>query len=172
MILDCGWNPTIDEQSVGRCFRLGQLKPVFVYRLMTAETIEDRKSSVNQHKKDVSNIVVDKVRFRNGVLKEQTRGYFMRPSMLVPLSKNAPEFARVVNVCRARRDSVFEAVLREYGQCVLNVQTREEVFANLMLAVDETSLVKTRVQEKMQKAAMKKLKDAFSTELRPPEATA
>lgn len=42
IIADASWNPVDDEQAVSRCFRIGQAKPVFVYRLIAKDTLEER----------------------------------------------------------------------------------------------------------------------------------
>lgn len=54
VLVDQDWNPLYDEQSIGRIFRYGQKKPVFVYRLITASTIEERIFTQSIHKKSVS----------------------------------------------------------------------------------------------------------------------
>ncbi|TNJ27613.1 DNA repair and recombination protein Rhp26p [Giardia muris] len=36
------WNPTVDEQSLDRCWRISQTRPVHVYRLLTAGTVEEK----------------------------------------------------------------------------------------------------------------------------------
>lgn len=41
ILMDADWNPSHEEQSLGRVYRYGQTKPVFAYRLYTASTIED-----------------------------------------------------------------------------------------------------------------------------------
>jgi superfamily II DNA or RNA helicase len=40
--LDLPWNPAILEQRIGRAHRMGQTRPVQVYLLITADTIEER----------------------------------------------------------------------------------------------------------------------------------
>ena len=35
------WNPATDSQAMGRVYREGQLKPVWIYRLVTKDTLEE-----------------------------------------------------------------------------------------------------------------------------------
>ncbi|XP_072974391.1 SNF2 domain-containing protein ENL1 [Typha angustifolia] len=42
IVVDPAWNPSTDNQSVDRAYRIGQLKDVLVYRLMTCGTIEEK----------------------------------------------------------------------------------------------------------------------------------
>ena len=40
ILLDSDWNPQVDRQAMARVHRIGQKKPVHVYRLISKETIE------------------------------------------------------------------------------------------------------------------------------------
>lgn len=40
--MDPDWNPAVDQQAAARIWRDGQTKPVFIYRLLTTGTIEER----------------------------------------------------------------------------------------------------------------------------------
>jgi DNA excision repair protein ERCC-6-like len=42
IIVDPAWNPAVDNQSVDRAYRIGQKKPVLVYRLITSGTVEEK----------------------------------------------------------------------------------------------------------------------------------
>ncbi|XP_010269085.1 PREDICTED: protein CHROMATIN REMODELING 24-like isoform X1 [Nelumbo nucifera] len=42
IVVDPAWNPSTDNQSVDRAYRIGQKKDVIIYRLMTCGTIEEK----------------------------------------------------------------------------------------------------------------------------------
>jgi SNF2 family DNA or RNA helicase len=42
IVVDASWNPADDNQAVARCYRMGQTKPVYVYRLIADCTLEGR----------------------------------------------------------------------------------------------------------------------------------
>lgn len=42
VLYDSDWNPSHDKQALGRVWRDGQTKPVFLYRLLTTGTLEER----------------------------------------------------------------------------------------------------------------------------------
>jgi SNF2 family DNA or RNA helicase len=42
IIADPWWNPAAEDQASGRAHRIGQQRPVTVYRLVTQGSIEDR----------------------------------------------------------------------------------------------------------------------------------
>ena len=42
IIYNPSWNPTDDSQAVDRCYRIGQKKPVEVYRFISAGTVEEK----------------------------------------------------------------------------------------------------------------------------------
>ena len=42
ILYDSDWNPQADLQAMARVHRIGQTKPVHVYRLVTAGTVEER----------------------------------------------------------------------------------------------------------------------------------
>ena len=41
IMFDCDWNPAVDKQAMSRVWREGQLRPVFIYRLVANGKIED-----------------------------------------------------------------------------------------------------------------------------------
>ncbi|MGI4801424.1 MAG: DEAD/DEAH box helicase [Janthinobacterium lividum] len=47
---DPWWNPAVENQANDRAHRIGQDKPVFVHRLITAETVEERMQVLKERK--------------------------------------------------------------------------------------------------------------------------
>lgn len=60
ILFDYGFNPIWEEQAVGRAYRLGQQKQVFVYRLRAAGTFEELIYNKAVFKTQLSARVVDK----------------------------------------------------------------------------------------------------------------
>ncbi len=50
-LLDPWWNPAVEEQAIDRVHRIGQRKTVFVYRMVTVGTIEERIQALKTNKK-------------------------------------------------------------------------------------------------------------------------
>jgi superfamily II DNA or RNA helicase len=57
-LLDPWWNPAVEAQAVDRVHRLGQTNTVFVYRMVTAGTIEERIQALKSDKKMLFDRVV------------------------------------------------------------------------------------------------------------------
>jgi len=49
-IIDPWWNPAVEEQALSRAYRIGQEKPVFVYRFITENSIEEKIELLKQKK--------------------------------------------------------------------------------------------------------------------------
>ncbi|MBQ4845630.1 DEAD/DEAH box helicase [Pseudoalteromonas sp. MMG005] len=52
--MDPWWNPAVEEQASDRAHRMGQLRPVTVYRLIAINTIEEKIVALHQHKRDLA----------------------------------------------------------------------------------------------------------------------
>ncbi|BFZ60083.1 hypothetical protein YB2330_001105 [Saitoella coloradoensis] len=78
ILFDPDWNPVWDEQSVGRAYRLGQTKPVYVYRFVTAGSYEDRMFKSNLHKSGLSLRVVDSRNPRAAAARKELRKLFSK----------------------------------------------------------------------------------------------
>ncbi|XP_006456421.1 hypothetical protein AGABI2DRAFT_181051 [Agaricus bisporus var. bisporus H97] len=61
---DQDWNPQMDAQAQDRAHRIGQTKPVLVYRLVSAHTIEDKIMERATEKKKLEALVIAKGKFK------------------------------------------------------------------------------------------------------------
>ncbi|XP_068949198.1 DNA repair and recombination protein RAD54-like isoform X1 [Petaurus breviceps papuanus] len=59
VMFDPDWNPANDEQAMARVWRDGQKKTCYIYRLLSAGTIEEKIFQRQTHKKALSSCVVD-----------------------------------------------------------------------------------------------------------------
>jgi len=50
---DPWWNPAVENQATDRAHRIGQDKPVFVYKLMTVGTVEEKIGALQARKREL-----------------------------------------------------------------------------------------------------------------------
>ena len=55
---DPWWNPAVEDQATDRAYRIGQTKKVFVYRLITKNTVEEKIQKIKGRKRDLVDSVV------------------------------------------------------------------------------------------------------------------
>jgi SNF2 family DNA or RNA helicase len=58
-VLDPWWNPAVEAQAVDRAHRIGQQRPVMVYRLVATDTIEEKVMELKTRKAALFSQVVD-----------------------------------------------------------------------------------------------------------------
>ena len=56
---DPWWNPAAENQASDRAHRIGQDKPVFVYRLIAAGSIEERIAELQQRKSALADSILE-----------------------------------------------------------------------------------------------------------------
>ena len=57
-ILDPWWNPAVEAQAVDRAHRIGQTRPVFAYRLITRDTVEEKVLELQKTKRDLAAAII------------------------------------------------------------------------------------------------------------------
>ncbi|MBM7806555.1 superfamily II DNA or RNA helicase [Geodermatophilus bullaregiensis] len=58
-VLDPWWNPAVEAQAIDRAHRIGQDRTVMVYRLVAADTIEEKVVALQERKRDLFARVLD-----------------------------------------------------------------------------------------------------------------
>ncbi len=87
-LLDPWWNPAVEAQAVDRVHRIGQDKTVFVYRMVTHGTIEERIEQLKTSKRELFNAIVDPLNGDRGI-----ETYFQSLRELVTLTAEFEEEA-------------------------------------------------------------------------------
>lgn len=57
--MDPWWNPAVEDQAADRAHRIGQKRPVTVYRLVVAGTIEEKIVRLHKEKRDLANSLLE-----------------------------------------------------------------------------------------------------------------
>ncbi|CZS99873.1 uncharacterized protein RAG0_08155 [Rhynchosporium agropyri] len=81
VIFDFKYNPIQEEQAVGRAYRIGQLKPTFVYRFVCGGTFEDNIHNKTLFKSQLATRVVDKKRVQ-AMAKKKFGDFLFEPKEL------------------------------------------------------------------------------------------
>ena len=56
---DPWWNPAVESQATDRAHRIGQDKPVFVYKLVCSDTVEDKIIALQTRKAELASAILD-----------------------------------------------------------------------------------------------------------------
>ncbi len=58
-MLDPWWNPAVERQAIDRAHRIGQDKPVFIYKFISKETVEEKILLLQQKKTELANSLIE-----------------------------------------------------------------------------------------------------------------
>ena len=76
-LVDPWWNPAVEEQAIDRCYRIGQDKKVFAYRMICKDTIEEKIMNYQQRKRAVAaDIIQTEESFMKQLTPEDIKGLF------------------------------------------------------------------------------------------------
>lgn len=76
VMFDACWNPCLDHEAMCRAYRFGQTKPVYVYRLVAAGTMERTIFDQQTKKESLTSRVVDARATKRTVLAADLRNFF------------------------------------------------------------------------------------------------
>ncbi len=57
-IIDPWWNPAVENQAIDRCYRIGQDKKVFAYRMICKNTVEEKIMELQSKKKKIAGDII------------------------------------------------------------------------------------------------------------------
>jgi superfamily II DNA or RNA helicase len=61
ILYDPWWNPAVEQQAIDRAYRIGQDKPVFVYKLLASGTVEDKMLELQARKAGLADMLLSGV---------------------------------------------------------------------------------------------------------------
>ncbi len=76
---DPWWNPAVEDQATDRAHRIGQEKPVFCYRFLTAGTVEQKILELQKRKRDLVDGILDAGAGKKLSLAEEDLEYLFAP---------------------------------------------------------------------------------------------
>jgi SNF2 family DNA or RNA helicase len=57
-LLDPWWNPAVESQAIDRTHRIGQMRPVFAYRLIARDTVEEKVLELQKSKRALADAII------------------------------------------------------------------------------------------------------------------
>ncbi|KAF9631225.1 hypothetical protein BFW01_g2087 [Lasiodiplodia theobromae] len=137
IILDCGFNPQNEEQAIGRAYRIGQEKEVFVYRMIVGGTFEPKVWNSALFKTQLALRTVDAKNPERQAAK--MREYFFEPTpveqgdLTGDQGKDKKVLDKILAQQREGKDAglrsitTTETLMTEDLDAVLNEEENEEV---------------------------------------------
>jgi SNF2 family DNA or RNA helicase len=58
-LLDPWWNPAVEDQAADRAHRIGQTRPVMIYRLVALDTVDERILELQQRKRELADLALE-----------------------------------------------------------------------------------------------------------------
>ncbi|XP_074294306.1 ATP-dependent DNA helicase DDM1-like isoform X1 [Silene latifolia] len=117
ILYDSDWNPQMDLQAMDRCHRIGQTKPVHVYRLATAQSVEGRILKRAYSKLKLEHVVIGKGQFKQ----ERIMDYDMEEDLLALLRDEEDEEDKMI-----QQDISEEDIEKVMDRSDLVIRTKEE----------------------------------------------
>lgn len=136
VLLDFGWNPMDEQQAIGRAYRIGQQKTVFVYRLVLAGTFEEALHNKAIFKTQLASRVVDK----KNPISWSKRGGELVQEVVLPAKTDLTSFQG--------KDSTLDRLIQDFSSVVTSIMstdTFEEEDHTAVLTADELKETQTLV---------------------------
>ena len=128
VLYDSDWNPQADLQAQDRCHRIGQVRPVMVYRLVTRDTIDQVMVERAQAKRTLERLVVHKDKFKSGAknLKSTAKGLGTKELVEIMMSQEAATTSSTTSQQWGLAEEELEHLLDRTKALVLKEEAAKE----------------------------------------------
>jgi superfamily II DNA or RNA helicase len=75
-LVDPWWNPAVEEQAADRAHRIGQERPVMVYRMVARDTVEERILTLKERKRNIANVALGNADHGGAITKDELMALF------------------------------------------------------------------------------------------------
>ncbi|GAB7362184.1 hypothetical protein MBLNU230_g2210t1 [Neophaeotheca triangularis] len=149
IIMDSGFNPAWEEQAIGRAYRMGQQKAVFVYRFVAGGTFEKKLYDQQIYKTSLSKKVVDKKNSERHTMKSAGAEWLFEP-------KDVPQ--QDVDVHLGLDEQVMDKLIRNPDCQIRALTTFETLLRGEEHTPDLTPEEKYEVDQEIALNEMRKIK--------------
>jgi SNF2 family DNA or RNA helicase len=70
-LVDPWWNPAVEDQAADRAHRIGQDRPVMVYRLVAKDTVEEKLLDLQEKKRSLAGAALAGTDHSGGITREE-----------------------------------------------------------------------------------------------------
>ncbi|KAI9173046.1 hypothetical protein H9P43_007177 [Blastocladiella emersonii ATCC 22665] len=128
IILDSSWNPVHEEQAIGRAYRLGQRREVFIYRLFIDDTYDSALFADQVRKSTLARQALDKEKLQSLQARGKITAFFNRDKVVARLAKVLP--LQPPQPAILERDAVLNHLIASTPRCgIVRVEPMSEFFA-------------------------------------------
>ncbi|XP_053377474.1 helicase ARIP4-like [Mercenaria mercenaria] len=139
VVVDASWNPCHDCQAICRVYRFGQVKPSYIYRLVTENTMERKIYDRQVNKQGMSDRVVDELNPQNQFRREHVDKLMYHENKEYPIV----DFSTCEDECN---DSCMVTVLKNQGHWLTS-----KPFTHESLLIDRKELKLTMKEKRLAK---------------------
>ena len=167
-IFDFGFNPTWEEQAIGRAYRLGQTKPVYVYRFVAGGTFETNIYNKQLFKSSLAQRVVDKKNPQRNV-KRNTRDYLYEPEKVYQenLNEEAGKDPKVLDRLLSQHGPGEEGKIDTMIRAIKTMETLQVETVDEPLNEEEQREVQMEIQQGRMRPKGKRA--PLATQMPPPQ---
>ncbi|KAL9656170.1 hypothetical protein ABK040_007787 [Willaertia magna] len=150
-LVDVNWNPSHDSEAVCRVFRIGQTKPVYIYRMICENTMEDLVLKRQLMKENLSNWIVDDGNF--SVDDYDTNNLYILPEddekLTDKLLETDTEHHEKIFIDNQIEDDLIMETIKKYSKWVIRADKRDQLLREdpLNILSEEEKLLAHREKE-------------------------